>query len=236
MSILPILRLFRLGRDGYAAAAAAIGVILLGVIDGVALAVVLSILALLRRLSNPYVARLGRISDGHDFVDIRHHPTAREIPDVAIWRPAEPLFFANAEAILGQIASSVATNGHGAVVLSLEESIDFDSTAVDALLEFDSTLTDGGKLALYARVHDRVRKLIASERPGIGDRCCFSVDDAVTSIRTKVSQNPPIMAGQTTRSAATRSFDDTINLDTIDLLHPHPPLATAHLVKKRKPS
>ena len=102
----PLVRLWQLDRDQYVALGAAAGVLLLGVLDGMLVAIALSLAALIRRLASPHVARLGRLGGGHDFVDLARHPEAVSPPGIAIWRPAEPLFFANAERILAFIAPS----------------------------------------------------------------------------------------------------------------------------------
>ena len=50
--------------------------------------------------------------------------------------------------------------GLRAVVLSLEESYDLDSTALDALIEFDRAMARAGFRVQLARLHDRARDLI----------------------------------------------------------------------------
>jgi MFS superfamily sulfate permease-like transporter len=186
---MPLLRLWRLKRDSYIALAAAIGVMSLGVLNGIIFAIALSLAALLRRLASPHVARLGRLDQGHDFVDIARHPDAKPIAEISIWRPTQPLFFANADAMMNVIAARVHDEpGIRAVVISLEESYDLDSTALDALLEFDATILATGKHVQYSRVHDRARDLIAAAAPELAQRCSFSVDDAVSEVRSLLSQ------------------------------------------------
>jgi MFS superfamily sulfate permease-like transporter len=93
------------------------------------------------------------------------------------------LFFANADAILSKIARDSASDPAArAVVVSLEESYDLDSTALEAILEFDTTIRASGRTIRYARVHDRIRDLFAMTDAGPADRCSFSVDDAVSEI------------------------------------------------------
>ena len=187
----PLARLWRLDRDQYVALAAAAGVLLLGVLDGMLLAIGLSLLALIRRLAVPHVARLGRLDGGHDYVDIARHADAVAPGAIAIWRPAEKLFFANAERSL----ASIATNSIGqyrAIVVSLEESVDIDSTALDALVEFDQQMRAAGVRVQYARVHDRVRDLLtALGTVDLMDRSSYSVDDAVTVLTMAAPEARP---------------------------------------------
>lgn len=180
----PILRLWRLGRDPWIAAAAAAGVLVLGVLNGMLLAILISLAALVRRLAEPRLVALGRLGEGHDYVDLARHPEALPPPRVAIWRPAEPLFFANAERILGEIERrSRRLPPLRAVVVSLEESFDLDSTALDALIELDQRLELQGTSLRLARVQDHVRDLLAAAAaPGLLERSSYSVDDAIAAL------------------------------------------------------
>jgi MFS superfamily sulfate permease-like transporter len=183
----PLLRLWHLKRDFNIALAASLGVLVLGVLDGMLLAIALSLAALLARLASPYVARLGQLGGGHDFVDVARHPDAVQLPRIAIFRPAQPLFFANADMMLREIGQNLrADTKVDGIVISLEESFDLDSTALDALLEFDRLVQASGKCPQYARVHDRARDLISSVAPELGTRCSFSVDDAVAAVQARL--------------------------------------------------
>jgi MFS superfamily sulfate permease-like transporter len=180
----PIVRLWRLDRDFYVAVGAGIGVLVLGVLNGMLLAIGLSLAALVRRLAAPQLIELGRLDAGHDYVDVARHPDAVRPAGIAIWRPAEPLFFANAERVLGGVEERLraATDLHG-VVVSLEESFDLDSTALDVLIEFDQRIARNGLALRLARVHDRARELLrAAGADDLVRRCHYSVDDAVTAI------------------------------------------------------
>jgi len=181
----PLVRLWKLRRDCYVATGAAAGVLVFGVLDGMLLAIVLSVLALLQRMAAPRIVRLGRLGDGHDYVDVARHPRAVLPEAVAVWRPAEPLFFANAERILSQISDRLAAEPAIRIaVVSLEETFDIDSTALDALLEFDTQMKARHVSIQFARMRDGVRDLI--KRAGAADlltRISFSVDDAVAAAK-----------------------------------------------------
>jgi len=184
----PLLRLWRLDRDQYIGLAAAIGVLMFGVLNGMLLAIALSVVALIHRFATPPLIQLGRLGDSHNYVDIARHPEAIVPPGIAIWRPAEPLFFANAEQVLGTLERRLcAQPGLREVVLSLEESFDLDSTALDALIEFDARLCKSGMTLQLARVHDRVRDLLAvAGAETLVRRSSYSVDDAVRAIGSAV--------------------------------------------------
>jgi MFS superfamily sulfate permease-like transporter len=185
LSPAPLVRLWRLDRDQYVAAGAAAGVLLLGVLNGMLFAIALSLIALIRKLATPHLVELGRLRDGHDYVDIARHPDALRVPGLVVWRPAEPLFFANAERVLLVVEEKLrATPGLNAVILSLEESFDIDSTALDALIEFDARMAKHGLELHLARVHDHIRDLLSSAGADmLVRRSSYSVDDAVASLR-----------------------------------------------------
>ena len=167
-------------------ACAAAAVLALGVLDGMMAAIVLSLAALVRRLATPRVVALGRLGESRDYVDLSRHPDAACPAGVAIWRPDQPLFFANAERILAVIAARTRAlpNVH-AVVVSLEESFDLDSTALDALIEFDASMRASGVRLQFARVHDHVRDLLArADSTDFDARSSYSVDDAVTAVQS----------------------------------------------------
>lgn len=180
----PLVRLWTLDRDQYVALGAAGGVLVLGVLNGMLLAIFLSLAALVRRLASPHVARLGQLGGSHNYVDLARHPDAVSPPHVAIWRPAEPLFFANAERVLAYIGRGTrAEPDVRAVVISLEESFDLDSTALEVLIEADAAFRARGIRVQLARAHDRVRDLLAAS--GASDlpaRSSYSVDDAVVAL------------------------------------------------------
>lgn len=180
----PFLRLWKIGRDNYLAMGTAAGILVFGVLNGMLLAVVLSLVAMLRRLSHPHVARLARLPESRDYVDAARHPDAQLPVGLVILRPAAPLFYANADTVLSAVArmaleEPLARN----VVLSLEESFDLDTTALDQLVDFDRRLSGSGRVVAYARVHDHVRDLMQrAGEDGLLMRCHYSVDDAVRAL------------------------------------------------------
>ncbi|WP_245824471.1 SulP family inorganic anion transporter [Sphingomonas azotifigens] len=177
----PLVRLFRLRRDMLIGTGAVIGVLALGVVNGMLLAILLSIASFLHRASTPAIARLGQLGDSHDFVSLERHPDARVPPGMTIWRAGEPLFFANAERVLSTMAEQTPA-GTRIVVVSLEDSFDLDSTALDALVEFDRTMAARGAQLRLARVRDHVRDLFrAAGAQGLEARSFYSVADAAAA-------------------------------------------------------
>ncbi len=186
LSLDPILRLFRIRRDQWVVVGAALGVLLLGVLNGMLAAIALSVALLLYDFSRPSISELGRVADSSDFVDLARHDDAKRVPGLGIYRPNAPLFFANAESALRAINARIRTGNAATVVLSLEESNDLDSTALEALGEFAQALAHDGRCLILARTHDAVRDLLT--RAGLTELAAsgtFSVADAVKAYNAR---------------------------------------------------
>ncbi|TCJ11586.1 SulP family inorganic anion transporter [Parasulfuritortus cantonensis] len=183
---LPAIRVyFRWRRDRVVALSAVAAVLVLGVMDGLLVAVGVSLLMTLRGLSEPKVSVLGRLGQGHDFVNVAAHPEARPVPGLLIMRPEAPLFFANVDRMLALVRHQIAA-GHGAagtLILSLEESPDLDGTCVESLAELVAFAHRHGIALLFARLHDPVREVLARAAIPLLPPAAltnWSVDDAVS--------------------------------------------------------
>ena len=181
----PIAALWRLGRDELLATTAALAVFALGVLHGMLLAVLLSIVAAVRQFSRSRVAVLGELGDSRDYVDVARHGDATTSPETLIVRPEEPLFFANAEIALAQVRRLAEERGDArVVVLSLENSTDLDSTAIEALAELEAWIGTSQRKLLLARVKESVRELLLRGGGAVSQTPCFwSVADAVAAAR-----------------------------------------------------
>jgi SulP family sulfate permease len=96
-----LLHIWRVSRLDFAAAAVALaGVLFMGVLDGVMVAVFASLVMLLWRESRPYVAILGRIPGTDRFSDIARHPKNESTPGVLAFRVQSSLLYFNADHVL----------------------------------------------------------------------------------------------------------------------------------------
>jgi MFS superfamily sulfate permease-like transporter len=185
---------FRWRRDRIVVVAAAAVVLALGVLPGLLVAIAVSLFIMLRELSEPRVAWLGRLGHSHDYVDIARHPEAVAAPGILIARPESLLFFANAERILAiVVAKAAATKPLRLVILSLEESSDLDGTSVEALRDFARTLQQQGTGFLLARVKDHVQDVLRQAKlPELPEASyvAWSVDDAVTIATASLAAEP----------------------------------------------
>lgn len=177
----PLWVLWRLGRDAYLALGAVVAVVALGVLQGMLLAVLFSIIAALRQFSQSRISVLGALDGTRDYVDVARHPQAQVCADVLIVRPEAPLFFANAEPALAQVrALAERQPGPCTIVLSLEESADLDSTAVETIAELSAWAQGAGHRLLLARAKEKVRDLLLrAPTPWTEEMLFWSVADAV---------------------------------------------------------
>jgi MFS superfamily sulfate permease-like transporter len=144
LSLQPLGRYFSWRRDRLLVICAVAAVLVLGVLDGLLVAVGISVVLMLRQMSSADVRELGRIDGGHDFVDLLHHPIA------------------NAERVLGAVLSLMrhATLPVHTVVLSLEESPDLDGTSIEALQAFFVQVRGEGKCLVLARVRHEAQEVL----------------------------------------------------------------------------
>jgi MFS superfamily sulfate permease-like transporter len=146
--------------------AAFLGVVLLGVLPGIAIAVGLSILNVFRRAWRPYETVLGRVEGIEGYHDRRSYPAASQLPGLVIYRFDAPLFFANAKTFRDEVLRLARADPAPAWILIAAEPVtDVDTTASDVLEELDETLNGRGISLVFAELKDPVRKKI--ERYGL---------------------------------------------------------------------
>ncbi|MFG2654496.1 SulP family inorganic anion transporter [Streptomyces sp. NPDC048425] len=143
------------------AVAAFLGVALLGVLEGIAIAVALSVLNVFRRAWWPYNTVLGRVKSLEGYHDIRSYPDAEQLPGLVIVRFDAPLFFANAKAFRDEVRRLARTEpGPRWIVIAAEPMTDVDTTAADVLEDLDRELNAEHVHLVFAELKDPVRRKI----------------------------------------------------------------------------
>jgi high affinity sulfate transporter 1 len=187
--------LWRMDRvDAGLSLAAFLGVLVFGVLEGIVVTIVLSLLAFVNRAWRPYKAELGRVPGLRGYHDLSRYPGEGErLPGIVIVRFDAPLFFANGAVFDDWVRSKVEAAGPGVhtVILASEPITDIDTTAIDELLELDDFLTAHGIRLIIAEMKDPVidvlRKYGVTDRftpdrfaPTVGS----AVDELLGSLRT----------------------------------------------------
>jgi high affinity sulfate transporter 1 len=193
--------------------AAFLGVALLGVLPGIAIAVGLSILNVFRRAWWPYQAVLGRVEGLEGYHDTRSYPAASRLPGLVIYRFDAPLFFANAKTFRDEVMRMAQADPPPSwILIAAEPMTDVDTTASDVLEELDETLNARRISLVFAELKDPVRRKI--ERYGLTrtiDPHHFfpTVEAAVTAFRAETGADwtsavppeaGPATAGPTART------------------------------------
>jgi high affinity sulfate transporter 1 len=146
--------------------AAFLGVVLLGVLPGIAIAVGLSILNVFRRAWWPYDTELGRVEGLAGYHDVHSYPQAEHLPGLVIYRFDGPLFFANAKTFRDEVRRMARADPPPIwILIAAEPMTDVDTTASDMLEELDEALNDQGISLVFAELKDPVRRKI--ERYGL---------------------------------------------------------------------
>ena len=160
-------RLWKQRKAEFALSVAAfLGVALLGVLPGIAVAVGLSILNVFRRAWWPYDTELGRAEGLEGYHDVHTHPEAQHLPGLVIYRFDAPLFFANATTFRDEVRRMARADPPPTwIVIAAEPVTDVDTTASDMLEELDEMLNAQGISLVFAELKDPVRRKI--ERYGL---------------------------------------------------------------------
>jgi high affinity sulfate transporter 1 len=156
------LRLYRLRRTEFALSIAAfLGVVALGVLPGIAVAVALSIGNVFRRAWWPYQTILGRVPGVPGFHDIRSYPDAERLPGSVIFRFDAQLIFANARTFREQIRKLARSEPPRKwIIIAAEPITDVDTTAADMLRDIDEELNANDIHLVFAEMKDPVRRKI----------------------------------------------------------------------------
>ena len=160
-----VLRLYHLRRGEFALCVVCfLGVALVGVVQGIFIAVGLALLAFIWRAWRPYDAVLGRVDGLKGYHDVSRHPEAKRIPGLVLFRWDAPLFFANAAVFHDHVLAAVADAPTRTrwVVVAAEPVTDVDLTAADVLTDLDEDLRREGIELCFAEmkgpVKDRLKR------------------------------------------------------------------------------
>jgi high affinity sulfate transporter 1 len=141
---------------------ATLGVIALGVLQGIVVAIFLAVLLFFRRSWWPHGAVLGRTDDSEGWHALADLPGAREEPGIAVYRWEAPLFFANAGAFRQQIRRVVRECQPRWVVLQCEAITDIDVTAAEMLEQLDRELNAAGIHVAFVELRSRLQDLVGA--------------------------------------------------------------------------
>ena len=144
----------------------AFGVLTVGVLQGILVAVVLSLISILYRMARPHDALLDDVdvAGGTVYRGVADKATALTEPGLIVYRFDAPLVFANAAFFTERLEALIASAGAGlkCVILDAEAISDFDSTAAEALENLDADLERLGVDLWIARANGPLRELLTA--------------------------------------------------------------------------
>jgi high affinity sulfate transporter 1 len=157
--------LWRASRWDFAAAAVALaGVLTMGVLDGVLIAVLASVVMLLARSSRPYVAFLGRIPGTNRFSDLARHPSNEPLPGVLAFRVQSALLYFNVDHVLEMVRlRAFAQESVKRVVCDLSNVPQVDVAGARMLRRLHEELTGAGIDFKIVEAHGPVRDMLRAE-------------------------------------------------------------------------
>ncbi|GAF48173.1 SulP family inorganic anion transporter [Rhodococcus wratislaviensis] len=166
-----MVRMWRMSTVEFGLAIAAfLGVALVGVLQGILVAIGLSFVAVVAQAWQPYRTELVRTTDRPGFHDVERHPSGQRIPGLVLVRFDAPLFFANGEIFDEYVRSVVATAPSPVewVIVAAEPITGLDTTAVDELVDLDRYLEGNGIRLAFAEMKGPIKDRLI--RFGVGDR------------------------------------------------------------------
>ncbi len=161
-------RLWAFRKSEFAIAlATTLGVLLFDVLNGILVAIALSVADLLRRVARPHSAVLGYVPGLAGMHDVDDYAEVRQVPGLVVFRYDSPLFFANADHFqrLALEAVTEADSEPHWLLLNAEAIVQVDLTSLDALESLRAAVTERGIRFTMARVKQELHDEL--DRAGI---------------------------------------------------------------------
>jgi sulfate permease, SulP family len=157
--------LWRVSRFEFSISMVALaGVLLLGILKGVLLAVIASVLMLLAAVARPHVAFLGRIPGTHRYSDIERHPGNESLPGVLVFRVEASLLYFNVEHVQARVWEGIAAlDGLRLVVCDLSNSPYADVAGTAMLARLYRELATRGVQLRIVEAHAKTRDMLRAE-------------------------------------------------------------------------
>ncbi|HET7003173.1 MAG TPA: STAS domain-containing protein, partial [Puia sp.] len=159
-------RIYELDRMEFMVAMIAVaGVLVFGILKGVMISVIMSLILLIRRSSSPDVAALGRIGDSDRYSDVERHPDNVMIPGTVIVRIQSSILYFNAENILEKIYHRLRSTGTDVklVIMDLSASPYVDVAGSAMLLNLGEELDGQGKKMRIVLALSNVREILRKQ-------------------------------------------------------------------------
>lgn len=159
------------------------GVVLLGTLQGILVAIVVSLAALAYQVSDPPVHELGRKRDTTVFRPVStEHPDDEFFPEMLLLRPEGRIFFANADNVAQKVSRYIAASKPKIVVLDLGGVFDIEYTALRMLTESEKRMRQAGVSLWIAAANPGVLGMVQRSPLGSAlgeERMFYNLDQVV---------------------------------------------------------
>ncbi|HEY2978351.1 MAG TPA: SulP family inorganic anion transporter, partial [Burkholderiaceae bacterium] len=143
------------------ALAAAVGVLVFGTLQGIVVAIILSMVGLASQDANVRVDVIGRKRGADVLRPVSpEHPDDETFDGLLILRPEGRLFFANAQSVAQQIAALIEQHHPQVLALDLSRVPDIEYSALQALVEGDKRATERGTVVWLVDLNPAVREVV----------------------------------------------------------------------------
>jgi sulfate permease, SulP family len=156
----------RVNKIEFAVAAVSLVVVLaFGILEGLLLAAIFSVVMLLRWAASPNTAVLGRIPGTDRFGDVERHPDNETFPGVLIFRVEGGIFYFNVDSVKQHLLERVAHHDGELelVIFDLSSSPQVDLAGVRMLGDLYDRLAECGVKLEITEAHQEVRELLRKE-------------------------------------------------------------------------
>jgi high affinity sulfate transporter 1 len=145
------------------------GVLVFGTLNGILVAITLSLITLASQVASPKVYVIGR-KRGADVLRplSPRHPDDETFEGLLILRPAGRLFFANAQHVADRIRALIAQHQPRVVALDLSRVVDIEYSALQMLMESERRFTEEGNTVWLADLSPGVKECVTAS--GLADR------------------------------------------------------------------
>ncbi len=151
-------------QSAWVALVTSVGVVVFGVLPGILVGIVLSLLKVLNQVVRPQDALLGRIPGTYALHDVGDDETAQTIPGLVVYRFYGPLMFANVRFFIERVEHFIAHEKHPVEELILDARAipEVDVTAAEQLRAFADRLRERGIKVVIAKAHLPLRESVTS--------------------------------------------------------------------------
>jgi carbonic anhydrase/ABC-type transporter Mla MlaB component len=151
--------------DFIIAMTALVSVILFGILEGVLIAALFSLTLIIRNVSSPHIAFLGRIPGTNRYTDIRRHPDNELIPGVLLFRVESALVYFNVSTVYNRVWAKVLEMDSSlrVVIFDLSTSATIDSSGARLIKRLYHNLKSRGIELKVAEAHSGVRDILRFE-------------------------------------------------------------------------